>query len=821
MATSLGSLVVSLGLNAAEYTAGLSKAEFQAQKFAKSLDKAIATAARTAATAVTEIGLAALGAFAAIDQLAKEAGKFKDLEEITGASAESLASFSTAARIASTDMTTIASASVKLTKNLTGVDDESTAAGAALKALGINIKDFKALDPATQIDAIAKALAGFADGAGKTAVATALFGKAGAELLPFLAELGKGIGRQTILTQAQIEAADAYADAQARSKAQLLLFAEALATQGLFAVTAFQESIKETVKQMLGLDAASTKVGDSKAVVEFADRSARFLGILAEAVLKVADAFERTGITFAALAAEVASGSFAAAAAIKKEADADIARINNRKSFVSILDEQLDRQRKIAVGLALISKDNEDRNDRLARKPTLDFQGKAPGAKGGGRDRVSEADRFLESLRKQLEKTEELTVAETILRDIQEGRLKFLSPAQQTQALGIAAQIDAAHDLATAIKEINKVQEEQNRVAQAAVKETIDATKAAENQADTVLQGNEHLRDEIAIMLGGEDARRAIEKDYIKSAIARKEDALAIQQQIEGHQGIARAIAIEIDGLKERLQLLTTKDIVANLKAEADAMNAFKNTITDEFANAFEGFIDGTKSAKDAFKDFATSVQKYLTQLALHKVGDSIFGSTTAQGPDIFSMLPKLLGIGGTTGEVVKTGTEATGAAALTGSATALTGAGGALTASSGALDGSAVAQTTAAGLLTGAAGALSGAALALTTASATGSASDIAGLLGSGIGLAQGGGLASGSNFTFGGGTWVGENGPEFVDMPRGARVWPNGTGPNQGMGGDTITINMQVLPGANTQTARQAGNFVRDAVSARARDR
>ena len=120
----------------------------------------------------------AAAAAVAVDQLVKGAANFKDLSEITGASAESLASFAVAAATAGTEMGTIAEASVKLTKNLTGVDDESKAAGAALAALGLNIKQFKALDPATQMETVAKALAGFEDGASKTAVAVALLGKA-------------------------------------------------------------------------------------------------------------------------------------------------------------------------------------------------------------------------------------------------------------------------------------------------------------------------------------------------------------------------------------------------------------------------------------------------------------------------------------------------------------------------------------------------------------------------------------------------------------------------------------------------------------------
>ncbi len=823
MATSLGSLVVSLGLNAAEFTAGLTKSEFQAKQFAQRLDKGIADGARAAGIALTLLGGAAVAAFVAVDQLAKQAANFKDLEEKTGANAEALASFSVAAQVAGTNMDAIAQASIKLTKNLTGVDDESKAAGAALAALGIPIKDFKALDPATQIEAVAKALSVFQDGAGKTAVALALFGKAGADVLPFLKELAAQGGRQVILTQAQIEASDAYSDAQARARAQLNAYAQVAATQALPAITAFTSAVSEAIKQVLGMDTASKELAQNNAIVTFAEAAAKTLAILGEGVLLVSDAFRSVGITIGASIAIVTNATWEQAKAIKAEADADIERIGNRKSLITIYDEQIDRQKKIAVGLALINDKNNDARDFQARKKALDFQGAVPSARGGGGvDRISEAQRFLDALQKQVDKTLELTTLETVLKEIQSGRLKGLTPQIESQIISTAKLIDEYKALDKALRDSEKAFQEEKRVLEAQARDREHATKAAFDHAEQIRDANRALSDEIEIITGGVEAQKRLERAHIEGTIAINEQLIAEREFDDQLKGTIPGLQQQIVFLKERLGLLTRKDIAQNLKAEADAMNAFKNTITDEFANAFEGFIDGTKSAKDAFKDFATSVQKYLTNLALHKIGDSIFGSTTAQGPDIFSMIGKLFGIGGGPGDVVKSGTEAVGATALTGSATILTEAGGALTASSGALDGSAVAQTTAAGLLSGAGGALSAAALALGASKAVDSASSLLGLAAKFTGPAGGEGLASGSNFTFGGGTWVGEHGPEFIDMPRGARVWPNGTGPSAGNGGgDTFHINLNFPPTVNTQTARQAGNFVRDAVSARARDR
>lgn len=196
-------------------------------------------------------GLLALGAAAAtslvatavtFDRLIKKAGDFKDVAEKTGDSAEGFASLALAAGTAGTEMESVSAFSIRLTKSLTGVDDESKAAGAAIKALGLDLEKFKELKPSDQIEAVAKALASFEDGQGKTAVMEAL-AKGASQLLPFLKELGEEGGRQNILTKEQIDLADEYADTQARLATQISLHAQAIATDALPAVLEFQKVI--------------------------------------------------------------------------------------------------------------------------------------------------------------------------------------------------------------------------------------------------------------------------------------------------------------------------------------------------------------------------------------------------------------------------------------------------------------------------------------------------------------------------------------------------------------------------------------------------
>ncbi|MBX9849595.1 MAG: hypothetical protein K2X64_09900, partial [Rhodocyclaceae bacterium] len=241
------------------------------------------------------------------NQLVKKAGDFQDLAEEIGSSAEAIASLSVPAATAGVAIDSVAAATIRLTKGLVGVDDESKATGAALAALGISIEDFKKLDPVAQYEAVGKALAGYADGAEKTAVAVALFGKSGAEQLKVFKALEEQGGRQVILTAEQIAQADNYVDKQAKSKAELLLYASAIATQALPAVTVFTNVIADLSREILNSAGESKALGKNTGVADFAKASAVFVAGLIDSLVGVRDSFVEVGNAIGATAAILAT----------------------------------------------------------------------------------------------------------------------------------------------------------------------------------------------------------------------------------------------------------------------------------------------------------------------------------------------------------------------------------------------------------------------------------------------------------------------------------------------------------------------------------
>ncbi len=165
---SLGTLTYDLVAKIGGFTSGMTEAERAAKKGADAINKQIESIGVTGYAVGSALGTYIRDgidlAISAFPKLIEQAAQFQDLAETTGGSAEGLASIAVAAGTAGVSMESVASASQKLTKNLTGVDDESKAAGAALKALGIPLEDFKKLAPEKQIDALTEAFAKFENG---------------------------------------------------------------------------------------------------------------------------------------------------------------------------------------------------------------------------------------------------------------------------------------------------------------------------------------------------------------------------------------------------------------------------------------------------------------------------------------------------------------------------------------------------------------------------------------------------------------------------------------------------------------------------------
>lgn len=363
----------------------------------------IGIAAIAAATAA-----AAVAAYSFVNSQAEQISKYQEIGEKIGDTAVAVASLQKASDVSGVSLDTVAAASIRLTSALAKTDDEGTAAGKAISALGLNLEDFKKLSPVDQIEAVSKALDGFQDGAGKTAVMTALFGKAGAELLPIMNDLAGAYGRQTKLTEEQIRTADEYSKKLAAAKSDLNALAQQIASAALPALLNLTEAfasgsdkaddLKKGVKDLTGLSLADWFDSVAVGAAGFVDQLRAAAGIMdvlrAHAELGSAKASRDfnllgSGSIFKSdetLKAEKAELAKREAAVVAARANLDAARQTGQKlaasPFASEVQRRID-ERKSSAALEKLGR--KLGNDSISDgKKELDTSGLGTGGKKGG-----------------------------------------------------------------------------------------------------------------------------------------------------------------------------------------------------------------------------------------------------------------------------------------------------------------------------------------------------------------------------------------------------------------------------------------------------
>lgn len=178
----IGALRVNLGIDSAQFSAGLKSSQASLAKFGKTVAVGFAAVATAAAAAGAAMGLAVKGAIDSADALSKAAQK-------VGTTTEALSRLKYAADYSDVSLEQLTGGLGRLSKSMLEVASGSKGpAATALKALGISVTDASGkLRDSDQVFAdIAERFGRMEDGATKTALAIQLFGKAGAELIPLL-----------------------------------------------------------------------------------------------------------------------------------------------------------------------------------------------------------------------------------------------------------------------------------------------------------------------------------------------------------------------------------------------------------------------------------------------------------------------------------------------------------------------------------------------------------------------------------------------------------------------------------------------------------
>lgn len=288
--------------------------------------------------------VAGVAAYVAFGKITESIAKYQELSEKTGETASNIQALQQASNLSGVSLDTVATASIKLTASLSKTDDESKLVAKGIKALGLNFEEFKKLSPKGQLESVATAMSSFADGSEKAATAVAIFGKTGAELLPFLNDLAESGETQIRLTDEQIKLADDYSKAQARVRGEIESIAQIIVANSIPAVTDLTGAFKDVIKEVLGLDGAAGDLKSNNGIQTFAEEGAHYLATLVDYAVKAGQAIHAVGDTIGAgLASNAAllKGDFTAAFNIAKDYYSKIGNTFDGPSVADALDKRI------------------------------------------------------------------------------------------------------------------------------------------------------------------------------------------------------------------------------------------------------------------------------------------------------------------------------------------------------------------------------------------------------------------------------------------------------------------------------------------------
>lgn len=384
------------------------------------------------------------------------------------------------------------------------------------------------------------------------------------------------------------------------------LTVERATTQAANAFSVLIGAIDESTGATEGLAGAiSTVAGivtDLANEIQRAGRGERDVSLLAEAFLifsqylriLIADikfVFQATGREIGAIAAQIAAlarldfkGFTAISDAVKE--DANRARAELDRYVQQVLNPFLNsRGRGTTAGF---------QDPRLIgttpAEETVGYRPKGGGGGGGGkkkggrapREQVNEADKYLESLRRQLEATVDLSVQDQLLRDIQLGRLGKVTPAQEQQLIALAKQIDGFK----AIQAEEEAQAKRDAEALAERNRVLDEGRAVYEATRTPLENLSAETDRLNKLL----QEGAIDWDTYSRAI------FAAQDEFDQITKKANETASDLDKFAERaaenIQKALGDELTDILKGDFDNIGkAFTSLINRMVAEAFAADI--------------------------------------------------------------------------------------------------------------------------------------------------------------------------------------------------------------------------------------
>lgn len=624
---------------------------------------------RTGFIAITAASAAlGAGALIATNRVIDQIASYQGLSEKIGDTASSIASLKEVSDISGVSLDVVGKASVRLTDELAKTDDASKEVGAALAALNLEFDSFKKLSPVQQLDAVAKAMGKFADGSEKTAVAVALFGRAGADLIPFLNDLSDAGELQIRLTDEQIKAADDYTKSIDRLTSNISSLAQVTAIGALPALQSVEEVLADLAKNETAVTTATDvlKSAMNGAVILFQT--------LAVVGSDVGFVFLSVGREIAAWAAQinaVARGDFAGFSAISDAVKEDGERAR----------KELDKFQAKVMSIGKATAAATSQAGTGATPPRINTSGLAQAGSGGNDTQKAQLSADLANIKAASEATlNAYSNAEKILearranalveeRDYYAAKLGFLNLNNQAQEDALKKEIerlnaekvtgkdkiDNARKVADAEAKLAKLRADavanveilsiQEQAANKKVAQSyVDAQLAAQAYIDTVTrqnaadianvgrgdqfqqrqEGRNQIEDRFTLQ------RQSLERDrrngqitqqdfdtYLRVAQDTYTKEIALYEQ--RNQGIDAAQANWVNGASKALENYYDQS--------RNVAKGVEDVFTDAFVGMEDAIVDYVMTGKASFSDLARSIIADIIKIQVRQASAGLFGS--------------------------------------------------------------------------------------------------------------------------------------------------------------------------------------------------
>jgi hypothetical protein len=249
------------------------------------------------------------------------------LSQSAGITVENLSALNYAARLANVDLDSLAKMVGRLSRNMLEAQTGTGDARDAFVALGISVKDSSGnlLSSDRVMALVADKFAGMEDGAGKTALAMKIFGKAGAEIIPMLNQGSAGLEQMRAEAE-KLGLVMSTETAQQMERINDNFKRLKLSTMGI--AINIMDHLSPTLENLTNIMIDAKK--GAKDFSMAADAIAVVLKSMASAAVVASAAFQDVGGYVGATAAHwlaVVKGDFAAAAEIQKAQAQDVQEI--------------------------------------------------------------------------------------------------------------------------------------------------------------------------------------------------------------------------------------------------------------------------------------------------------------------------------------------------------------------------------------------------------------------------------------------------------------------------------------------------------------